>query len=416
MDNQAVVAPPAQPTPPEPRSDGLRQRIAAFSERVAGLRRAGHYHYFQPVQALDGAWVQTPEGRKLMLATYNYLGLLGHPTIGEAVERATRHYGSGTHGVRIFGGTLDLHRQLEERIAAFFGREDAIVFSSGYVTNLATVSTLVGRGDRVLGDRLNHASIVDGCALSGADFRRYRHNDMADLQRLLQGSPPGADRLVVADAVFSMDGDLLNLPAVLDLCRRHDAWLMVDEAHSLGVLGASGRGIEEHWDRPGAIPVLMGTLSKTIPAIGGYVTGERELISYLRHNARGFVFSAAMTPPVAAAALAAFDLLELEGVERRARLAANVERFIRGLREAGFDTGPTQTPVIPVMLGDSTLALAMAACCQARGLFILPVLPPAVPRGTARLRVNVTAAHTSADVDLAVEIITACGRHLGLSA
>jgi len=416
MDSQAVVTPPAPATPPKAHTDGLQQRIAAFAERVAGLRRAGHYHVFQPVQALDGAWVQTPDGRKLMLATYNYLGLLGHPDIAAAVERATRHYGSGTHGVRIFGGTLDLHRQLEERIAGFFGREDAIVYSSGYVTNLATVSTLVGRGDRVLGDRLNHASIVDGCALSGADFRRYRHNDPAHLEGLLQRSPPGADTLVVADAVFSMDGDILNLPAVLDLCRRYNALLMVDEAHSLGVLGASGRGIEEHWGQSGRIPVLMGTLSKTIPAMGGYVTGERDLIAYLRHNARGFVFSAAMTPPVAAAALAAFDLLEREGTQRRARLAANVERFSRGLRDAGFDLGPTQTPVIPVMLGDSTRALAMAACCQVRGLLILPVLPPPVPEGTARLRVNVTAAHTSADVDLAVDIISACGRDLGLPA
>ncbi len=416
LDSDARIPPPAPTTPSKARTDGLQQRIAAFAERVAGLRRAGHYHYFQPVQALDDAWVQTPDGRKLMLATYNYLGLLGHPDIAAAVERATRHYGSGTHGVRIFGGTLDLHRQLEERIAGFFGREDAIVYSSGYVTNLATVSTLVGRGDRVLGDRLNHASIVDGCTLSGADFRRYRHNDPAHLEGLLQRSPPGADTLVVADAVFSMDGDILNLPAVLDLCRRYNALLMVDEAHSLGVLGASGRGIEEHWGQPGRIPVLMGTLSKTIPAMGGYVTGERDLIAYLRHNARGFVFSAAMTPPVAAAALAAFDLLEREGTQRRARLAANVDRFSRGLRDAGFDLGPTQTPVIPVMLGDSTRALALAACCQARGLLILPVLPPAVPEGTARLRVNVTAAHTSADVDLAVDIISACGRDLGLPA
>lgn len=393
---------------------GFSEKIEAVWARIAAAKDQELYHYFQPVDELAGAWVQSEGQRKLMFATYSYLGLLQHPRIVAAAQAATERYGSGTHGVRILGGTLDLHVQLEERIAQFTGREDAIVFSSGYVTNLATISTLIGRGDWVISDRWNHASIVDGCLLAQGEFRRFRHNDMADLERVLQQAPRTVSKLIVADAVFSMDGDIFDLPTALALAKEYNAWLMIDEAHSLGVLGKTGRGIEEYYDLPGVVQVKMGTLSKTIPGIGGYIAGDRKLINFLRHSARGFVFSAALPPGVTAGILAAFDVIEEEGAERNRILRENVAHFIGGLQRAGFDTGLTSTPIVPIMVGDEATAMQMTHICQERGLFVLPVLPPAVPEGAARLRVNVTAAHTSEDIDFALKIFIEAGRAVGV--
>ncbi|HMN27608.1 MAG TPA: aminotransferase class I/II-fold pyridoxal phosphate-dependent enzyme [Caldilineaceae bacterium] len=397
-------------SPVTPSAGGFRHKIDALWERIEKARAEELYYYFQPVDELDGAWVQTEGQRKLMFATYSYLGLLQHPRIVAAAQEAAAQYGAGTHGVRILGGTLDLHAQLEARIAEFSGREDAIVYSSGYVTNLATISTLIDRGDWVLSDRWNHASIVDGCLLARGEFRRFRHNDMNDLERLLRQAPAEASKLIVADAVFSMDGDIFDLPAALALAEHYGAWLMVDEAHSLGVLGATGRGIEEHFGLEGAVHVKMGTLSKTIPGIGGYIAGDRRLIRYLRHIARGFMFSAALPPSVTAGILAAFDVLEEEGAERNRVLKRNVEHFLYGLKAAGFDTGLTSTPIIPIMVGSEARALAMTSYCQQHGIFVLPVLPPAVPEGAARLRANVTAAHTAADIDFALQVFIQAGR------
>lgn len=405
----------AEPAPAELVSkDGLGTRMDAWWERVAEARAQGSYYYFQPVDELEGPWVHTEGQRKLMFATYSYLGLLQHPRIVAAAQAATEKYGAGTHGVRILGGTLDLHAAMEARIAAFMGREDAIAFSTGYTTNLATISTLVGRGDWVVSDRWNHASIVDGCLLSQGHFRRFRHNDMDDLDRVLAQAPQSAGKLVVADAVFSMDGDIFDLPAAVEVCRRYGARLMVDEAHSLGVLGSTGRGIEEHFDMPGAIDVQMGTLSKTIPGIGGYIAGERRLINYLRHAARAFVYSAALPPAVAGAILEAFDVLEEEGPSRRAVLQRNVRLFIEGLQAAGFDTGATCTPIVPILVGAEEPTMAMVKYCQDHGVFVLPVLPPAVPAGTERLRANVTAAHTPDDIAFALDVFAAAGRAAGV--
>ena len=293
---------------------------------------------------------------------------------------------------------------------------DAITYSSGYATNLATISTLVGRNDWVLSDKWNHASIVDGCLLSRAEFVRFRHNDMNDLARQLRKAPAGVSKLVVADAVFSMDGDIVDLPALVEVCRRYGARLMIDEAHSLGVLGKTGRGIEEHFDMPGVIDIKMGTLSKTIPAIGGYIAGSQELITYLKHVARAFVFSAALPPPVAAAAKAAFEVLEDEAVERKTILQRNVEHFLGGLKALGFNTGRTVTPIIPVIVGTDERAMAMTHLLQEDGIFALSVLPPAVPEGTSRIRANVTAAHTVEDIDDALAAFARAGRSLGIIA
>jgi 8-amino-7-oxononanoate synthase len=404
---------PQFPEQPE-KQDAFSVKIEAMWERIQEAREQETYFYFQPVDKLEGPWVHTEGQRKLMFATYSYLGLLDHPRIVAAAKAALDKYGAGCHGVRILGGTLDLHSELEAKIAQFSQREDAIVFATGYVTNLATISSLVGRGDWVLSDKWNHASIVDGCLLARGEFKRFKHNDMDDLEKNLVRAPEGAGKLVVADAVFSMDGDIFNLPDALELCRKHGARLMIDEAHSLGVLGTTGRGIEEHFHMPGSVDVKMGTLSKTVPGVGGYIAGDYKLINFLRHAARGFVFSAALPPAVTAAILEAFHVLEDEGVERGRILSRNVRHFIDGLQAVGFDTGLTVTPIVPIMVGDEERAMAMTKYCQEHGVFILPVLPPAVPEGAARLRANVTAAHTIEDIDFALDVFTQAGRLVGV--
>ena len=416
MLQQPFVAAADQPMASAAWQDTIQWRIDEMGERV----RRGHeddvYYFLQPVAELDGAHVEVRGRRKLMFASYSYLGLLNHPRINEAAKAAIDRFGTGTHGVRILAGTLTLLEELEQTIARFKGTDDAITYSSGYATNLATISTLVGRNDWVLSDKWNHASIVDGCLLSRAEFVRFRHNDMNDLARQLRKAPAGVSKLVVADAVFSMDGDIVDLPALVEVCRRYGARLMIDEAHSLGVLGKTGRGIEEHFDMPGAIDIKMGTLSKTIPAIGGYIAGSQELITYLKHVARAFVFSAALPPPVAAAAKAAFEVLEDEAVERKTILQRNVEHFLGGLKALGFNTGRTVTPISPVIVGTDERAMAMTHLLQEDGIFALSVLPPAVPEGTSRIRANVTAAHTVEDIDDALAAFARAGRSLGIIA
>jgi len=399
---------------PSVMEDGFSNNIAAMWQRVQEAKEQDLYYYLQPVDKVEGPWVYTEGQRKLMFATYSYLGLLKHPRIIAAAQAAAEKYGTGTHGVRLLGGTLDLHSRMEARVAEFVDREDAIVYSSGYVTNLATISTLVQRGDWVISDRWNHASIVDGCLLAQGKFKRFRHNDMADLERVLQKAPADVGKLLVADSVFSMDGDIFRLPEALELCEKYQARLMIDEAHSLGVLGDTGHGIEEHFNLPGTVHLKMGTLSKTIPGIGGYIAGDHKLINYLRHTARGFIFSAALPPAVCGAILEAFDVIEDEGVERNKILLRNVEHFIGGLQQAGFDTGLTCTPIVPIMVQTEERAMMMTKYCQENGLFVLPVLPPAVAPGAARLRANVTTAHKTEDIDFALNIFIQAGKMAGV--
>jgi len=395
-------------------TDTMAWRIAQLTDRIDWGNEMGYYFYLQPIEELNGARVRVQgRGEMLMFASYGYLDLLGHPKINAAAKAAIDRFGTGTHGVRILAGTLTLHNQLEEAIARFKRAEAAAVFSSGYVTNLTTVSTLVGRNDVVICDKLDHASIVDGCLLSRARFVRFRHNDMADLERALVESDSRGVRLVVVDAVFSMDGDIINLPEVSRLCRRYGALLMVDEAHSLGVLGKTGRGIEEHFDLEGAADIKMGTLSKTIPSVGGYIAGSRDLVTYLKHMSRAFVFSAALPPPQVAAALAAFEVME-EEPWRLEKLQRNITYFLDGLHARGFDTLNSQTAIIPIVCGSDERALAMAKYCQENGIFIQPILPPAVPSGSSRLRANVTAAHSLEDIDRALNVFEAAGRECGL--
>ncbi len=395
-------------------NDAIYRRILAMSQRVQEAQEADLYYYNQAVSELRGGARVLVQGREMgMFASYSYLGLVGHPRINAAAKAAIDRFGTGTHGVRTLAGTLTIHRQLEERIAQFKQTEAAVTFTSGYVTNLTVVSTMVGREDYVLSDKLNHASIVDGCLMSGAKFLRFRHNDMEALETRLQQIPDGSAKLVVADAVFSMDGDIIDLPKMVGLCRKYNAWLMIDEAHSVGVLGKFGRGIEEHFGLEGSVDIKMGTLSKTIPSVGGYVAGNRDLVEYLRHASRAYIFSAALPPAQAAAACEAFQVI-LDEPWRIQKLRHNADLFISGLKQRGFDTMLTETAIVPVLCGEDETAYQVTQYAQKNDVFVLPVVSPAVPVGLARLRATVTAAHEPEEIEHAMNIIEKAGRSVGI--
>jgi 8-amino-7-oxononanoate synthase len=394
--------------------DSLTRRVRAYTDRAARLKENDLYYYNIPVaEILPGMRVRV-NGREMgMYASYSYLGLVGHPRINEAAKKAVDKYGTVTNGVRMLAGTLTLHKELEETIAHFKHAEAAVTYSSGYVTNLTVISSLMGRGDYVFSDKLNHASIVDGCLMSGAEFRRFRHNDMEHLDGLLRNAPENVTKLVVADSVFSMDGDIIDLPKVLELTRKYNAWLMIDEAHSVGVLGKTGTGIEEHFGLGDVIDIKMGTLSKTIPSVGGYVASKKEIITYLSHASRAYIFSAALPPAQAAAANEAFKVI-LDEPWRIERLNENTKQFIGGLRSMGFDTMLTETAIVPVLCGEDEVAFAMTRESQHQDVFVLPVVSPAVPEGLARLRATVTAAHEPSEIERAMDVIGEAGRKLGI--
>ena len=378
--------------------DTVTRRMKAMADRVSKMKEHDFYFYNQPVtEILDGMKVQV-NGRVMgMYASYSYLGLVGHPRINKAAKKAIDEYGTGTNGVRTLAGTLTIHNELEETISNFKHTEAALTYSSGYATNLTVVSTMMGRGDYVFSDKLNHASIVDGCLMSGAEFRRFRHNDMEHLENLLKNAPPDVAKMVIADSVFSMDGDIIDLPKMVELCRKYSTWLMIDEAHSVGVLGEKGTGIEEHFNLYGAIDIKMGTLSKTIPSVGGYVAANKELVAYLRHASRAYIFSAALPPAQAAAANEAFKVI-LDEPWRIERLNQNTKQFIGGLKSMGFDTMLTETAIVPVLCGEDETAFALTSEAQHNDVFVLPVVSPAVPEGQARLRATVTAAHDPGEI------------------
>ncbi len=392
--------------------DAVTHRIRAINDRVKMLKENDLYFYNQPIEEIRGGAKVLVNGREMgMYASYSYLGLVGHPRINAAAQKALEKFGTGTNGVRTLAGTLTIHNELEETIADFKHTEAAITYTSGYVTNLTVVSTLMGRGDYVLSDKLNHASIVDGCLMSGAEFRRFKHNDMEHLEAMLKNVPADVSKLVIADAVFSMDGDIIDLPKTVTLCKKYGAWLMIDEAHSVGVLGKTGRGIEEHFGLNDVIDIKMGTLSKTIPSVGGYVAATQEIITYLRHASRAYIFSAALPPAQAAAANEAFKVI-LDEPWRIEQLNKNTRQFIGGLKSAGFDTLQTETAIVPVVCGSDDVAFAMTREGQRHDVFILPVVSPAVPEGLARLRATVTAAHEHDEIERAMNVIIEAGKKM----
>jgi 8-amino-7-oxononanoate synthase len=396
-------------------ADGIAARLDMYRERREQLQGSNRYFYLQATTGPVNHVATMADGREMvMLASYSYLGLIGHPRIDAAAIAAVERYGSGAGGVRLLTGTSDLHERLEERISSFARREDACVYSSGYVTNIAIITGLTGPGDLVLMDKLDHASIVDGCLLSGAKWRTYRHNDMAHLAKLLsEASGKHRTVLVAADSVFSMDGDVMDLPATRELCDRYGARLMVDEAHSIGALGETGHGIEEHFDMYGSIDLKMGTLSKSIPSVGGYLAGDEALVDYQRHMSRPFIFSAALPPASTAAALEAFNVIEDEPW-RVADLHRVQARYATGLKAQGWDTMDSTTCVVPVLIGDEMRTLDLTRGLFDRGIFVCPIVHPAVPRGSDRLRTCLMATHTDEDIDQALDAFAEVGHDLGL--
>ena len=373
---------------------------------------AGLYPYFLPLEDTEGTEVVINGRRVLMIGSNNYLGLTTDPRVRQASIDAVARYGTSCTGSRFLNGTLKLHQELEERLAAFVAKPAALVFSTGYQVNLGTISCLVGRGDVVIADKDDHASIVDGCMLALGELRRFNHNDLGHLERVLAGLDEKIGRLVVVDGVFSMGGDLAPLPQLIEITRAHGARLMVDDAHSLGVM-ARGRGTAAHFGVTDQVDLIMGTFSKSFASLGGFIAGDDDVVHYIQHHARSLIFSASMPASNVAAVLAAVEIMETEP-ERVDRLWAVTERMRAGLKTMGFDMGPSVTPIIPIRTGDqATTILAWKKCFDA-GLYTNAVLAPAVPPDECLLRTSYMATHTDEQIDRALSIMGDVGRQLGL--
>jgi 8-amino-7-oxononanoate synthase len=389
------------------------QKCENEAGRVRLAREAGAYVYYRMLSSGQDP-VVTRNGRELvMLGSNNYLGLTSHPEVKEAAAMALALYGTGCAGSRLLNGTLDLHVQLEHKLASFMGREAALVFSTGFQVNLGVLSCLIGRKDVAILDNLDHACIIDGCRLGFGKTYKYQHNDMDDLAAKLRVVPEGRGILVVVDGVFSMEGDLANLPEIARQVRDRGARLMVDDAHGIGVMGENGRGTAEHFGVDDDVDLVMGTFSKSLATVGGFVAGDEIVIDYIKHNARSEIFSAAPPPASVAAAAKALEIVEREP-ERRKQLWENTQYMKRELMNAGFDTGDSESPVIPLFVGEDMTAFRMTVRLEEEGVFANPVVSPAVPEGSAMLRTSYMATHTREQLDHALEALVAVGKELGV--
>lgn len=388
--------------------DKCRQFTTAREVMAMGI-----YPYFRVISSAPGTVVTVDGKELLMIGSNNYLGLTNHPKVVEAAAEAARKFGSGCTGSRFLNGTLDLHVELEHRLATFMKRPAALVFSTGFQTNLGTISCLVGRNDTIYADRSNHASLVDGCRLSFGRTVKFAHNDMADLKRVLTNTVNGGGRLIVVDGVFSMEGDIVKLPDVIRLARAHGARVMVDDAHSIGVLGEGGRGTAEHFGLIDETDIVMGTFSKSFASLGGFIAAEEDVIHYIKHFSRELIFSASMPPASVASCIAALDIIESEP-ERRTRLWEITHRMHREFRQLGFEIGTTETPIIPILVGDDILTFRFWRELTDAGLFTNPVVSPAVPPGQALIRTSYTATHTDEQLDFVLETFAKIGRKLGV--
>jgi glycine C-acetyltransferase len=374
--------------------------------------------YFQ-LRILEGEQkpVATFDGKEVVnLSSNNYLGLTTHPKLGRSAIEATRRFGVGSGAVRAIAGTMKMHMDLEEQIARFKNVEACVVFQSGFAANAGTVSAILGKDDLIVSDELNHASIIDGCRLSRATIKVFKHKDLEDCERILKETENwSGKKLLISDGVFSMDGDIAPLPQLCDLAEKYNCIMMVDDAHASGVLGKYGRGSIDHLGCHGRVDIQVGTLSKAIGSLGGYVCGSRDLIEFLYQRARPFLFSTSHPPSVVATCQAAFELLDSEAGEKLVkRLWSNTKFFKRGLKKLGFDTGKSETPITPIMVGDAAKASEFSKQLFGEGVFAMAIGYPTVPEGKARLRTIVTATHKRADLERALEILDRVGRNLGI--
>jgi len=374
-------------------------------------KAAGLYPYFRAIEASHGATEVEIDGRRIiMVGSNNYLGLSADPRVKEAAIKAVEKFGSTCSGSRLLNGTLALHEELEAKLAKFLNRESALVISTGFQTNLA-LSSILGRHDTVFTDRQNHASLVDGIRLGFATERKFRHNDMEHLEQLLEAADPEGAKIIVTDGVFSMEGDICNLPRIVELARKYKARVMTDDAHSMGVLGARGRGVPEYFGLEAETDLVMGTFSKSFASLGGVLAGPFDVINYIRHKARPLIFSASMTPASVAAALKALEIIEAEP-ERRARLLDIAEKMHNGFRAMGFDTGVSVTPVVPVHIGEQVKCFRFWKALHEAGVFANPVIPPAVEAGHALIRTSFMATHTDSQLDQVLDTFEKIGRKL----
>jgi len=395
------------------RSSDLFEKCRQF-EDAKKAQEAGVYPYFRPIESTAGSTVVTHGKRRVMIGSNNYLGLTHHPRVQAAAKRAIDVYGTGCTGSRLLNGNLILHEELELKLAKFLGKEACLVFSTGFLSNQGALSSLVGRGDVIYSDRENHASIIEGTRVAIGDTLKFRHNDMADLERILKSTREKYDgALIVADGVFSMSGDIVHLPRIIELAKQYNCRVYIDDAHSLGVLGPKGQGTEHHFGMAGAADLVMGTFSKSFASIGGFVAGKEEVIHYIKHKSRPFIFSAAMPPAAAGTVLECLKIVE-EEPQHLANLWRNARKMSTELNRMGYNTLNSQTPVIPLLIGDDFTAFAFTQKLYELGVFATPVVRPAVPDGCALIRTSYMASHTDEDLDYVLEVLDKLGREFGI--
>lgn len=396
----------------------LQTQVALFDKcrqftQAREIQAAGLYPYFKPISESEDTVVVIEGQKRIMLGSNNYLGLTHHPKVLEAAGRALQRYGSGCTGSRFLNGSLDLHEQLEAALAEFLGKEACIVFSTGYGANLGMISGLVDRRDTVFLDKLDHACIVDGAKLSAGETERFNHGDTEGLNRLLERNTRGKGTLIVVDGVYSMEGDIADIPELVKVARRHGAALAVDDAHALGVLGPRGEGTGAHFGMQHEVDIIAGTFSKSLASVGGFVAGDDQVIHYLKHKSRPFIFTASLPPSNTAGVLAALQVVQDEP-ERRERLWQNARHLQQGFTALGFDIGPTETPIVPVLIGPLDTTFVFWRKLYDAGVFTNPVVPPAVPPSQCRLRTSVMATHTPDQIDFALEAFASIGKELGV--
>lgn len=387
------------------------QSILSKYDAPQKAMRAGIYPYFREIES-DQDTVVTINGQKvLMFGSNSYLGLTNHPKIKEAAKKAIDKYGTGCAGSRFLNGTLDIHIKLEERLADLVGKDGALCYSTGFQVNLGVVSALTGRRDHILLDELDHASIIEGSRLSFSKVLKYAHNDMAALEAKLKRCSHESIKLIVVDGIFSMEGDIVRLPELVRLADKYDATIMVDDAHAIGVIGKNGSGTASHFNLTDNVDLIMGTFSKSLASLGGFIASDKDTINYIKHNSRSLIFSASMTPASAASVLAAIDIMVSEP-ERIKHLWEITEYALRGFKEMGFDTGKSETPIIPLFIRDDIKSLLLTQALLADGVFVNPVVSPAVPKEDCLIRYSLMATHTKEQVQISIEKITRAAKKL----
>ncbi len=388
------------------------EKCSKIYEQTQELRTSGHYFFFRRLESPQDSEVMVNGKRVIMIGSNNYLGLTNHPRVKEAAIKAIERYGSGCAGSRFLNGNLEIHEELEAKLAKFFRKEAALVFATGYQTNLGTISALIGRNDVAIIDKYDHASIIDGCRLSFGQVKKFKHNDMKDLERVLEGLK-GKGKLIIVDGIFSMEGDIADLPSIVKLAKAYEARIMVDDAHGIGVLGDRGRGTAEHFGLEDKVDLIMGTYSKSLAAIGGFVAGSKEVINFIKHMGRSMIFSASLPPALVASVSTALDIIE-EQPELRIQLWKNTHKMLKGYKSLGFDTGVSETPIIPIIIKDSMKVYQMCKLLFENGVFVNAVVSPAVPPGRELLRTSYMATHTEEQLDHVLSAFEKVGKQLGL--